>query len=105
MWTMINGDELKKSILSKFEVRVVEGSAHGDLYDLEQTTTYLIVDRSTQEVVLAFEGEMSASLSTSSGLWDGYRFSGVCEVSIAPDERSALIRYHDGREETVPLPA
>lgn len=89
---------------SRFEVVVEEGPPHGDLYELEQTTYYRVVDRRSNEVVMTFRGEMEASLSRSSGMWDDYHFSGVCEVVIAPDQRSVLVRNHDGREETVPLP-
>jgi hypothetical protein len=90
--------------MGRFEVVVEQGPAHGDLYELEQTTYYRVVDRQSKEVVLAFEGEMEASLSRSTGLWDDYGFSGVSEVTLALDEQSVLVRYHDGREERVPLP-
>jgi len=83
---------------------VQEGAPHGGLYELEQTTYFYVVDRHSDEVVLTFEGEMEASLSTTTGMWDDYRFSGVREVLLAPDEQSVTVRYFDGREETVPLP-
>jgi hypothetical protein len=88
----------------RFEVVVKEGSPHGDLYELEQTTYYHVVDTLAGEVVMTFRREMQASLSRDSGLWDDYSFSGVCEVAIAPDEQSVVVRRCDGREETVPLP-
>jgi len=89
----------------RFEVVVEEGPPHGDLYELEQTTTYQIVDRHSDQVVMTFESNMEASLSTTTGMWEGYRFSGVCEVSIAPDGQSAIVKYHGGREEAVLLPS
>jgi len=89
---------------SRFEVQVEEGAPRGGLYELEQTTYYRVVERESREVVMAFQGEMEASLSTTTGMWDGYRFSGVCEVTIADDERSVQVRYHDGHEETRPIP-
>jgi hypothetical protein len=46
---------------------------------------------------------MEASLSTSTGMWDDYRFSGVREVILVPDEGSVTVRYYDGREEMVGL--
>lgn len=88
----------------RFEVQVEEGAPHGGLYELEQTTYYRVVDRESGEVVMAFRGEMEASLSTETGMWDDYRFSGVCEVTIANDEQSVNVRYHDGREETEEIP-
>ena len=89
--------------MARFEVRVEEGPPHGGLYDLEQTTYYRVVDAASGEVVLTFEGEMEASLSTCTGMWDDYRFSGVREVILAPDERSVAVRYYDGHEEVVGL--
>jgi len=88
----------------RFEVRVEEGAAHGGLYELEQTTYYRVVDRQSGEVVMIFRGEMEASLSTETGMWDDYRFTGVCEVAIADDEQSVNVRYHDGRVEAQRIP-
>lgn len=88
----------------RFEVVVEEGLPHGGLYELEQTTCYKVVDRHSGRVVMTFECRMEASLSTTTGMWENYYFSGACEVSIAPDEQSVIVKYCDGREETVPLP-
>jgi hypothetical protein len=90
--------------MGRFELLVEVGSPHGGLYELEQTTYYRVVDRRSDEVVMTFEGEMEASLSTTTGMWDETRFSGVREVLLAPDEQSVIVQYHDGREEIVPLP-
>jgi hypothetical protein len=90
--------------MGRFELLVQEGAPHGGLYELEQTTYYRVVDRRSDEVVMTFEGEMEASLSTTTGMWDDYCFSGVREVLIASDEQSVIVRYFDGREEIVPLP-
>jgi len=87
----------------RFTVEVEEGPAHGDLYELEQTTYFRVIDRTTGAAVLTFEGEMSARLD--GGLWSDHQYFGVREVVILPAERSVRVRYHDGREETVPLPA
>ena len=88
----------------RFEVVVEEGPPHGGLYELEQTTCYKVVDRHSDQVVMTFEGQMEASLSTATGMWEDYRLAGVCEVSIAPDGRSVIVDYCDGSRETVPLP-
>ncbi len=95
---------MEEQIPGRFEVVVKEGSPRGGLYELEQVTYYHVVDRRSNQIVMTFRGEMEASLSTSSGLWDDYHFSGVSEVTIAPDERSIIVKHHDGREESVPLP-
>ncbi|MBN1135770.1 MAG: hypothetical protein JXM73_04250 [Anaerolineae bacterium] len=88
----------------RFEVLVEEGPPHGGLYELEQTIYYKVVHRRSGQVVMVFEGQMEASLSTTTGMWEDYRLSGVCEVAIAPDEQSVIVKYCEGREETVPLP-
>ena len=88
----------------RYEVVEEKGSPRGDLYELEQRTTYYVVDTRTDEVIMAFEELMEASLSTDTGMWDDYFFSGAREVSIAPDAQSVIVKYHDGLEETLPLP-
>jgi hypothetical protein len=90
--------------MSRFEVVVTEGAPRGDLFELEQTTVYQVIDRLSGAVVLAFKSTLEASLSTDTGLWDDYQVSGVAEVGIAPDEAAAIVTYHDGRVEIVPLP-
>jgi hypothetical protein len=89
---------------NRFEIVVEQGPPHGDLYELEQTTYYRVIDRLLNRIVLVFESEMEASLSTTTGMWDDYRFSGVCEVSLAPDNQSVIVAYCDGREAVIPLP-
>lgn len=81
-----------------------QGAPHGDLYELEQTTYYYVIDRLSGQVVMTFEGLMEASLSPDTGLWADYFYSGVCEVGLAADERSVIVKYRDGHEERVELP-
>ena len=88
----------------RFRVQVVEGASHGGLYELEQTTYFHVVDTRTQQIVLTFEGSMSASLSTSTGQWDDYAYGGVRQVIIAPDQGAVRVLYHGEVEEDVPLP-
>jgi hypothetical protein len=95
---------MSEEAAGRFEVVVEEGVPHGDLYELEQTTHYRVVDRRTGQTVLTFEGRLEAGLSPNTGLWDGYRLSGVREVCIAPDTRSVIVKHCDGHEETVSLP-
>lgn len=87
-----------------FEVVEEQGPPRGDLFELEQKTHYHVVDRRSEEIIMTFERLMEASLSRDTGMWDDYQFTGVDEVTIAPNERSVLVRYLDGREETLPLP-
>lgn len=86
-----------------FAVIIEEEPPHGDLFELAQTTVYRVVDTRTQTVVRAFTGELTASLSRETGMWEDYQFSGVRAVTLAPDGVTALVHYFDGREEAVPL--
>jgi hypothetical protein len=101
---MSTAQDVAEQQKGRFEVVVERGSPHGGLYELEQTIYYQVVDRQLREIILTFECEMEASLSSTTGMWDDYRFSGVCEVSITPDERWVVVLHCDGREEMVPLP-
>jgi hypothetical protein len=95
---------VRHDFVGNLRVLVEEGAPHGGLYELEQTTYYRVVDSRSNEVLLIFQGQMEASLSTETGMWDDYRLSGVCAVLIGPGERSVTVRYHDGHEELVPVP-
>jgi hypothetical protein len=88
----------------RYEVVEERGSPRGDLFELEQRTYYHVVDRHTDEVILTFEALMEASLGRDTGMWDDYLFTGACEVAIGPDGRSVTVTYHNGCEETFPLP-
>lgn len=95
---------MSEQLESRFEVVVKKGPPGGGLYELEQKTYYQVVDRHSKEIIMVFESLMEASLSTSTGMWDDYRFTGASEVSITPDELAVLVVYDDGTEEMVPLP-
>ncbi len=88
----------------RYEVRVEKGSPRGDLYELEQRTYYHVVDRLTEEIVMTFASLMEASLSRDSATWEDYQFTGAREVIVSADQQSVTVRYHDGLEETLPLP-
>jgi hypothetical protein len=88
----------------RFEVVEKKGAPRGDLYELEQKTTYQVIDKHTNEIVMQFEYLMEASLSRDTGSWDDYTFTGAIEVHIAPDGQSVIVKYDDGREETFLLP-
>jgi hypothetical protein len=88
----------------RFEVVIEKGSPRGDLYELEQQSTYKVLDRHSNEVVLVYEELMEASLSTDDGQWGNYLFTGVKEILVADDDETVSIRYHDGQEDIIPLP-
>jgi hypothetical protein len=88
----------------RFELRIEEGPAQGGLFEFEQTTYYHVVDLQSNEVVMTFEGETTASLGASGAEWTDHNHTGVSEVIISPDQRSVRVRYRDGWEESVALP-
>lgn len=88
----------------RFEVRIEEGSAHGGLFELEQTTYFHVVDLRSNETIMTFEGETSASASRSGAGWTDYTHTGVSAVTIAPDGRSLQVTYHSGWQEQIALP-
>jgi hypothetical protein len=93
------------SVVPRFEVRVEEGAAQGGLFVYEQTTYYHVVDLRSNEVVMTFESETTtASLSAAGGHSTDHNHTGVSYVSIAPDQRSVRVQYHDGWEDSLALP-
>ena len=90
--------------MGRFRVVVEEAPPRGDLYELDQTTCYHVVDTRSGEVVMTFRAELRASLSRDTGLWDGYTCSGASGIAIAPDGESVIVTSYDGQEEILPLP-
>ena len=91
--------------MKRYEVRTVQGPARGDLFELEQTTYFHVVDLLEDKIILTFREDMEASLSKDNGLWTDYHYSGVCEVVISADEQTALVNYHDGNQKFFSIPA
>jgi hypothetical protein len=89
----------------RFRVVVEEAPPRGDLYELEQTTCYQVVDTRSGEVVMTFRSELQASLSRDTGLWEGCTCGGASRVAIAPDGESVIVTDCDGREQIVVLAA
>jgi hypothetical protein len=91
--------------MKRYEVRTVQGSARGDLFELEQTSYFHVVDLFEDKIILTFREDVEASLSKDNGLWTDYHYSGVCEVVISADEQTALVKYHDGNRKFFTIPA
>jgi hypothetical protein len=90
--------------MHRYEVRTEDGPAQDGLYELEQTTYYHVVDLQSNEVVMTFESQISATPGAGGQGWADYQHSGVSSVTIAPDGQSVVVVRHDGWEERVPLP-
>jgi len=82
--------------IKRFIVREKEGSAHGDLYELEITTTFSVIDTTNNKIVMNFTGEYSASLGDNG--WDDGSYHGVTKVEISEDEKYAIV-YKSGNNE------
>jgi hypothetical protein len=65
----------------------------GGLWELEERTTFRVIDRARQVVLLELTGEASASY-TGSGTWDNYVSGGVWKVTLDPDGEHAWIHDH-----------
>jgi hypothetical protein len=88
----------------RYEVRTEEGSASGGLFQYEQKTFFHVVDLLSNETVMTFESETTASLSRSGAGWTDHVHTGVSAVVVEPDEKSVRVTHHGGWQESVPLP-
>lgn len=88
----------------RYIVEVREGPPHGDLYELEQSIYFLVIDTTTDKVIMSFNGEIEANLSREEAQWDDFEAAGVCQVTISEDQRTVLVEYHDGTREQFDLP-
>jgi hypothetical protein len=95
---------MQNPISKRFIVQIVEGPPRGDLFELEQATFFHIIDTTTDQIIFSYRGDMEASLSRDDGQWGDYYYSGVRQVTISEDQRTALIEYFDGNQEQVSLP-
>lgn len=81
---------------ARWEVRVVEGPPHGDLYELEQDTFFNVIDRRNGRAVKTFTGHYDASFTTS-GTWGEGCSSGVQTVVIDEEGRCAFALHFNRR--------
>ena len=95
---------MENPVQHRYIVQTEEGPPHGDLYELEQTTYFHVVDTATGEIILTLRGEMYASLSREDAQWDDYSYSGVRDAAIAEDGHTLSVSYFDGTEEQISLP-
>lgn len=83
----------------RYEI-VTQTRDHGDIYELEQDTTYYIVDRRSGQAILQF---VSSDFSTYDGTWQHQSSSGVSSVEITADGRHVRVS-EGGQERLVPIP-
>lgn len=83
----------------RYEV-VTQTHSHGDIYELEEDTTYFIVDRQSGIAVMEFR---SSDFSTYDGSWVHQSSSGVTSVAITADGRHVRVRQQ-GQESLHAIP-
>ena len=88
----------------RYIIQIIEGSPRGDLYELEQTTFFHVIDTTSDQIILSFRGEMEASLSRETAQWEDTHYSGVCRVTISEDQQTVLVEHFDGNQELFQLP-
>jgi hypothetical protein len=89
---------------ARWRVRHSTGSAHGGLYELEQTHYWRVIDWASKEVVLEFEGESDQSYTGGPGGWSEATWVGTSDVSISDDGRAVIVETGGRDRRTVPLP-
>lgn len=90
---------------ARYKIQIEEGPARGDLYELEQATTFQVVDSTNGDVILTWRGEMSASLSKENAQWENFQYTGVSNVTISKDHKSVRVEFYDGTVKQILLPA
>ena len=88
----------------RYIAQIVERSPLRDLYELEQTTFFHLIDTTSDQIILSFRGAMEASLSRDTAQWEDTHYSGVCRVSITEDQQTFLVEHYDGTQKLVHLP-
>jgi hypothetical protein len=67
---------------SRWRIWEEAGDSHGDLYELERTTYFRVLDWQTKTVIATYSEEMSASYDGVS--WADYTYGGVKAITVSP---------------------
>ena len=90
----------------RHRVMVLEGPAHGDLYELEKNYFFHVLDWASKRSVMIFEGESYQRMDGPHGGWGDPLLTGVSRVEICADDgRCAVVHHHGGKVERVPIPS
>lgn len=74
----------------RYRIETREGNPHGDLYEMEITTFFDVIDNTTEMTVMTFTGEYFTTLGDNGG-WNDGSYSGVEDVRLAEDGMSVLV--------------
>lgn len=77
----------------KYRIEERDGSAHGGLFELEQTHYFDIVNVQTGQVLMTFESEYAASFQ-GNGTWGDGSSSGVEKIMFTDDGLALLVYYY-----------
>lgn len=75
----------------------------GGPFELEEKTTFKVVDKTTGEVLHQFVGESDASFSRSGGGWKLNWERGASEVTVDEAAGEVVVKDVDGSVSRVPL--
>lgn len=88
-------------MLKKYRIEKHEGESRGDVYELEITTYFNVIECETGRTVMSFSGIYSAKLGDT-GTWDEGRYTGVENVVLSEDDDCVLV-YYDKKDEPVKI--
>ncbi len=74
---------------NRYRIEKEDGNAHGDLYEMEITTYFYVIDNLTNTAVMTFTGEYFTTLGDNG--WNDGNYSGVTDVKISEDGLSVLV--------------
>ncbi len=80
----------------RYRIEKREGNPHGDLYEMEITTFFDVIDNTTEMTVMTFTGEYFTTLGNNGG-WNDGTYSGVEDVRLAEDGYTVAV-YTAGNE-------
>lgn len=95
---------MNENLEKRYFVLVDQQPPTGGLYELEQITRFLVIDKFQEKILLNFTGKMSASLDRDTGLWGECSYEGASDVNLSDDDSSVVVNWHDGSESTFCLP-
>ena len=76
----------------KYRIEESESEPRGDVYELEITYYYDVIDNRTEMSIMQFQGVSSAKLGDDC-TWENWQYSGVDEVEFSDDGRYVIVHH------------
>jgi hypothetical protein len=84
---------------------VTKGRSHGGPMELEITTNYFVIDKTTKSHVMSFVGHADYGLQNlSTGEWEEPSLSGVTNVTVEADGKYVVVESADGSKAKKKIP-